>query len=198
MWHTDILSELENANRYAVHCVAERLQSAGIDLPTVEIEYNHLTYEADATVGSAGMPTLTNTVKKALLVNSDHSLCAQLLRLLQAALAASPSNRCTGGDPGPKQFNNMRLLFLQSIVGKGKQGSTPVKILDDVSGVLKPGRLTLLMGPPGSGKSVFLKVSQCYWLSQDVSLYLSSKTADRVRRQDDAKHLHVCQSCATK
>ena len=32
-----------------------------------------------------------------------------------------------------------------------------LKILDGVSGVLKPGRLTLLLGPPASGKSTLLK-----------------------------------------
>lgn len=32
-----------------------------------------------------------------------------------------------------------------------------LRILDSVSGVLKPGRLTLLLGPPASGKSTLLK-----------------------------------------
>ncbi|EPS57577.1 hypothetical protein M569_17240, partial [Genlisea aurea] len=32
-----------------------------------------------------------------------------------------------------------------------------IKILHDVSGIIKPSRLTLLLGPPGSGKTVFLK-----------------------------------------
>ena len=30
------------------------------------------------------------------------------------------------------------------------------RILDDMSGVLKPGRITLLLGPPGAGKSTLL------------------------------------------
>ena len=30
-------------------------------------------------------------------------------------------------------------------------------ILDNVSGAIKPGRLTLLLGPPGAGKSTLLK-----------------------------------------
>jgi ABC-type multidrug transport system ATPase subunit len=30
-------------------------------------------------------------------------------------------------------------------------------MLDGVSGVLKPGRLTLLLGPPGAGKSTLLR-----------------------------------------
>ncbi|KAI4352598.1 hypothetical protein L6164_006834 [Bauhinia variegata] len=32
-----------------------------------------------------------------------------------------------------------------------------VKILKDVSGILKPSRMTLLLGPPGSGKTTLLK-----------------------------------------
>ena len=30
-------------------------------------------------------------------------------------------------------------------------------ILDNVSGTIKPGRMTLLLGPPGAGKSTLLK-----------------------------------------
>lgn len=30
------------------------------------------------------------------------------------------------------------------------------RILDDMSGVLRPGRITLLLGPPGAGKSTLL------------------------------------------
>ncbi len=43
---------------------------------------------------------------------------------------------------------------LQTIARQHRVGTQPVKILDGVSGVLRPGRLVLLMGPPGSGKSV--------------------------------------------
>ncbi len=30
------------------------------------------------------------------------------------------------------------------------------RILDDLSGTLRPGRITLLLGPPGAGKSTLL------------------------------------------
>nr|CAD1834199.1 unnamed protein product [Ananas comosus var. bracteatus] len=32
----------------------------------------------------------------------------------------------------------------------------PIKILNDISGIIKPGRMTLLLGPPGSGKTTLL------------------------------------------
>ncbi len=47
-------------------------------------------------------------------------------------------------------------LVLPCACFKGDE-NVKVKILDGVSGVLKPGRLTLVLGPPGSGKSVFMQ-----------------------------------------
>lgn len=38
-----------------------------------------------------------------------------------------------------------------------QQRTRKFNILDGVSGVLKPGRLTLLLGTPGSGRSVLMK-----------------------------------------
>ena len=59
----------------------------------------------------------------------------------------------TVGKHYPRVFGTV-----QTVARKHKVGTVPVKVLDGVSGVLRPGRLTLLMGPPGAGKSVFLKV----------------------------------------
>ncbi|XP_023521239.1 pleiotropic drug resistance protein 3-like [Cucurbita pepo subsp. pepo] len=39
----------------------------------------------------------------------------------------------------------------------GKSRGAKVNIIEDVSGVIKPGRLTLLLGPPGCGKTTLLK-----------------------------------------
>ncbi|CAK7326251.1 unnamed protein product [Dovyalis caffra] len=39
----------------------------------------------------------------------------------------------------------------------GSKQRTKISVLKDVSGIIKPGRMTLLLGPPGSGKTTFLK-----------------------------------------
>ncbi|XP_050265738.1 pleiotropic drug resistance protein 1-like isoform X11 [Quercus robur] len=50
---------------------------------------------------------------------------------------------------------------------KGKK--KPFSILHDVSGIIKPGRTTLLLGPPGSGKTTLL-LAMAGRLSSDVKL----------------------------
>ncbi len=42
-------------------------------------------------------------------------------------------------------------------VGLRREKRERLQILDGVSGVLQPGRMTLLLGPPSSGKSTLLK-----------------------------------------
>ncbi len=42
-------------------------------------------------------------------------------------------------------------------VGLTREKRERLQILDGVSGVLQPGRMTLLLGPPSSGKSTLLK-----------------------------------------
>ena len=44
-----------------------------------------------------------------------------------------------------------------AIIGVRDRPVVRLKILDSVNGVLKPGRLALLLGPPSSGKSTLLK-----------------------------------------
>ncbi|PKI53076.1 hypothetical protein CRG98_026537 [Punica granatum] len=63
------------------------------------------------------------------------------------------------GKPLPTLWNS-----LQNIVsGIGKfscltRNEARISIIDGVSGIIKPGRMTLLLGPPGCGKTTFLKV----------------------------------------
>ncbi|KAJ1267717.1 hypothetical protein BS78_07G078800 [Paspalum vaginatum] len=64
------------------------------------------------------------------------------------------------GKPLPTLWNAAisNLSAVSSMVGLGFNSSkASIRILDNVSGIIKPSRLTLLMGPPGSGKTTLLK-----------------------------------------
>ena len=49
------------------------------------------------------------------------------------------------------------LQWTLSLLRRNDGATTKLVILDSISGVLKPGRITLLLGPPSSGKSTLLK-----------------------------------------
>ncbi|KAL0330857.1 UNVERIFIED_CONTAM: Pleiotropic drug resistance protein 1 [Sesamum angustifolium] len=90
-----------------------RIDRVGIDMPTIEVRYEHLNIDAEAYSASRALPTFIN-------------------------------------------FNiNMIEGFLNSlhILPSRKK---PFTILKDVSGIIKPCRMTLLLGPPSSGKTTLL------------------------------------------
>ncbi|KAI3775039.1 hypothetical protein L1987_49607 [Smallanthus sonchifolius] len=90
-----------------------RIDRVGIELPTIEVKFEHLSVEADVDTGSRALPSLFNFYLGAFegFLNLFHLL------------------------PNRKKH---------------------ITILDDVSGILKPSRLTLLLGPPSSGKTTLL------------------------------------------
>ncbi|KAL5976777.1 transcription factor [Asimina triloba] len=85
----------------------------GIQLPTVEVRFEHLTIEAKCYVGTRALPTLINTARN----------------IAESALA---------------------------MLGIRLTKRTTLTILKDASGVIKPSRMTLLLGPPSSGKTTLL------------------------------------------
>ncbi|XP_065867193.1 pleiotropic drug resistance protein 1-like [Euphorbia lathyris] len=91
----------------------DRIDRVGINIPTIEIRFEHLAVEAEAHVGSRALPTFFNFSVNVLegVLNFFHIL----------------SNR-----------------------------KKHLQILKDVSGIIKPSRMTLLLGPPGSGKTTLL------------------------------------------
>ncbi|KMZ66530.1 ABC transporter G family member [Zostera marina] len=62
------------------------------------------------------------------------------------------------GKPLPTLWNSFKDFFSTLWVLAGsKPQETKIKILKDVTGIIQPSRLTLLLGPPGSGKTTFLR-----------------------------------------
>ncbi|TYG60325.1 hypothetical protein ES288_D07G059800v1 [Gossypium darwinii] len=90
-----------------------RIQRVGIEVPTIEVRFQHLNIDAQAYVGSNALPTIINFV-----TNIFESL------LVEMGILSSRKKKLT--------------------------------ILKDVSGIIKPGRMTLLLGPPSSGKTTLL------------------------------------------
>ncbi|XP_070030324.1 pleiotropic drug resistance protein 1-like [Nicotiana sylvestris] len=90
-----------------------RIDRVGIDLPSIEVRYEHLNIEADAYVGSRALPTFINFMTN---------------------------------------FVETFLNSLHILRSKKRQ----ITILKDVSGMIKPCRMTLLLGPPSSGKTTLL------------------------------------------
>ncbi|KAL6334259.1 hypothetical protein AAG906_014657 [Vitis piasezkii] len=90
-----------------------RIDRVGIDLPEIEVRFEHLTIDAEAYVGSRALPSF---------INSAFNQIEDILNTLRIL----PSRK--------KKFT----------------------ILHDVSGIIKPRRMTLLLGPPSSGKTTLL------------------------------------------
>ncbi|KAF7843299.1 pleiotropic drug resistance protein 1-like [Senna tora] len=108
-----LLRVAEEDNEKFLFKLRERIDTVGIQIPTIEVRFEHLNVEAEAYVGSRAVPTFSNFVVNVLegFLNCFHVL------------------------PSRKKH---------------------VNILKNVSGIVKPNRMTLLLGPPSSGKTTLL------------------------------------------
>ncbi|MBA0861360.1 hypothetical protein Goshw_027169 [Gossypium schwendimanii] len=62
------------------------------------------------------------------------------------------------GKPIPTLWNTITTVFSAlTKVSRCKSQSYKIKILKDISGIIKPSRMTLLLGPPGCGKTTLLQ-----------------------------------------
>ncbi|XP_073017623.1 pleiotropic drug resistance protein 1-like [Primulina eburnea] len=108
-----LVNATEDDNKRFLMKLKQRIDRVGIELPTIEVRFEHLNVETEAHVGSRALPSFSN-------------FFANIFEEFSSYLHILPSNK-------------KQLLILQ-----------------DVSGILKPCRMTLLLGPPGSGKTTFL------------------------------------------
>lgn len=103
----------EEDNEKFLRKFRNRVDKVGIQLPTVEVRFEHLKIDADCHVGSRALPTLLNTAR----------------------------------DIGES---------LLATIGIRLSKRTKLTIIKDISGIVKPSRMALLLGPPSSGKTTLL------------------------------------------
>jgi ABC-type multidrug transport system ATPase subunit len=108
-----IIKTAEEDNERFLQRLRDRTNRVGIEIPKIEVRYEHLSVEGDIHVGSRAIPTLFNATLNAI---------ESVLGLIRLA-------------PSKKR---------------------KIQILKDVSGIVKPSRMTLLLGPPNAGKTTLL------------------------------------------
>ncbi|OWM79107.1 hypothetical protein CDL15_Pgr003278 [Punica granatum] len=109
----NILKVVEEDNEKFLRRLRARTDRVGVEIPKIEVRFEHLSVEGDVYIGSRAIPTLFNAT-----INTIESLLG-LIRL-------APSKK------------------------------RKLQILKDISGIIKPSRMTLLLGPPGAGKTTLL------------------------------------------
>ncbi|KAK8473548.1 hypothetical protein PHAVU_001G166000 [Phaseolus vulgaris] len=108
-----LIRTAEEDNEKFLLKLRERIDRVGIDLPIIEVRFENLNVEAEASVGTRALPTFAN-----FMVNIVEGM-----------------------------LNSLHIL---------QSRKQHIHILQDVSGIIKPGRMTLLLGPPSSGKTTLL------------------------------------------
>ncbi|KAK3022678.1 hypothetical protein RJ639_047594 [Escallonia herrerae] len=121
----------------------------GLELPTVEVRYQNLSVEAECQ-GVHGIPSPLYGIPS---------------RVSPVSPSESASTRCKcelywNNALYPKHNISVCVMCnveqaIKNVIGHSTRGSK-IKILRDVSGIIKPSRMTLLLGPPGCGKTTLL------------------------------------------
>ncbi|CAO2839378.1 unnamed protein product [Amaranthus hypochondriacus] len=93
--------------------IRQRFDMARVEVPAIEVRFEHLSVKGDVHVGSRALPNLLNTT-------------LNFLEAILGIVRLAPSKKRT------------------------------LHILNNVSGIIKPSKMTLLLGPPSSGKTTLL------------------------------------------
>ncbi|XP_056693218.1 ABC transporter G family member 39-like isoform X1 [Spinacia oleracea] len=133
--------------------IRNRFDRVGVEMPKIEVRFEHLSVKGDVHVGSRALPTLLNVT-----INFFEAILG-FIRL-------APSKKRT------------------------------LDILHQVSGIIKPSRMTLLLGPPSSGKTTLLlalagkldnnlKVSgKITYCGHELKEFVPKRTSAYIRQND--------------
>ncbi|PQQ21259.1 pleiotropic drug resistance protein 1-like [Prunus yedoensis var. nudiflora] len=108
-----LVRDAETGNEKFLMRLRERLDRVGVEVPTLEVRYEHVNIEAEAHVGKRALPSFFNFY----------------INFLEGFLTS------------------LHLL---------KSRKKKLSILGDLSGIIRPSRITLLLGPPSSGRTTLL------------------------------------------
>ncbi|KAK4279547.1 hypothetical protein QN277_011313 [Acacia crassicarpa] len=109
-----VLNNVEQDHEKFLRRLRDRIDKVEIEIPEIEVRFEHLNVEGDAYIGTRALPTLLNSTMNAI----------------------------------EGVLGSIKLVQSRKRI---------VNILKDVSGILKPSRMTLILGPPGSGKTTLLQ-----------------------------------------
>lgn len=172
-----------SAAKHAMRVPIHLLQTALIllhRLPSITVTYQGLSVETDAAVGAAGIPTVARFLGGDLLAAAQRALAGgdaasssvrlPVLRDVQGVLKPVRSRRgwredghlCSSAQALMLQGQTVHLLGKQAVeCAAGSCNVLQFTQLSAATSISLPrspqGRLTLLLGPPSSGKSVLMK-----------------------------------------
>ncbi|KAK3003971.1 hypothetical protein RJ639_019567 [Escallonia herrerae] len=117
--------------------VRQRFDAVDLEFPKVEVRFQDLRIDAQVHVGSRALPTIPNFIFN---MSEEH--------LEFNFKARSPSL-------ASNKFLIITKAFLRQLrIFPGRRRK--LSILNNISGIVRPSRLTLLLGPPSSGKTTLL------------------------------------------
>ena len=142
-----LIANIHRDNLRLLRKQRQRMDRVGVRPLTVEVRWHDVCVEAECqVVQGKPLPTIWNAAISNLSVR---------IRFRSSAAAAAANHQC--------KLHLMLIICrsihhqaVSSMLGFNRQHSR-IRILNGVSGVVKPSKLTLLLGPPGCGKTTLLK-----------------------------------------
>ncbi|KAL5974593.1 Pleiotropic drug resistance protein 2 [Asimina triloba] len=173
-----------------VNVGVDRPPTVGIEIPKIEVRFEHLSVEADAYVESRALPTLLNATINTL---------EGILGLVRLSPSKKRANKILRHVTGILRPSRCVLLYLSMDIVKYHLQKREIKkkgVKEDNICWNAKDKMTLLLGPPGSGKTTLLlalagkldkqlrvsgKITYC---GHDLSEFVPQRTCAYISQHD--------------